>query len=507
MAQRGWWIRGAVVGSALLLAPVGAWADKLTDLEQAFDAQQKSLQQLQQEMQRLRQERSAQQEDVTRRVMEVEKKAAEAAASAWQVGFDPWPGKGFYVKSTDGQHRLSIGGYVQTLAQVEASRNEEDVDSADKSAAINRHRASTLKLHRVRLHFDVQLFKDFGLHINPEFVGPTDTKGSGPSSTTRIEAAFGHYTYAPWLRVKVGQFRDQYALENGSVPQDLYFAAQRSFITRALSPDLQMGLMLFGGTKLADMLPISYSVGVYNGCGRVDQCTTDNDGDKEYTGRITIAPPMPIGNLTVGANADFRTFNNKKGGARDLATNPVAGTNYHRFNPTSVLGDLFGGDGNGTSMNGFRINGDRTTTGADFVYDLYPIILTGEFHYASQERDGLGTGSNVNLDDLRMMGGYGTVGYWVFGNKLKGLLVNGRYEHLRVDDTKGNFTAAAGTNEQTLRVRVGTMGATWYVNPNIFVRANYVLTDVNPGKNFFGVSNNTQGELTHQGIAEAVFKF
>jgi phosphate-selective porin len=170
------------------------------------------------------------------------------------------------------------------------------------------------------------------------------------------------------------------------------------------------------------------------------------------------------------------------------------------------LGDAFGGDGAGTSTNGFRINGDRVTTGADFVYDLYPFIMTGEFHYAAQDRDGLGAGGS-NLNDLRMMGGYGTIGYWVMGNKLKGLLVNGRYEHLRVDDVGGGFTPAAGTNEHTLRVRVGTMGATWYINPNIFVRANYVLTDVTPGKNFVGVSNNTQGELTHQGIAEAVFKF
>ncbi len=46
MAQRGWWVRGIVLGSALLLAPVGAWADKLTELEQAFETQQKSLQQL-----------------------------------------------------------------------------------------------------------------------------------------------------------------------------------------------------------------------------------------------------------------------------------------------------------------------------------------------------------------------------------------------------------------------------------------------------------------------------
>jgi phosphate-selective porin len=265
--------------------------------------------------------------------------------------------------------------------------------------------------------------------------------------------------------------------------------------------------MLFGGTKLADMLPVSYSVGIYNGCGRVDQCTTDNDGDKEFTARLTFAPPMPVGNLTLGLNGDYRKFDNKKGGARDLATNPgPAGTNFHVFNPTSVLGDAFGGNGQGTSTNGFRINGNRHTGGADFVYDLYPFLFTGEFHYASQQRDKLGPGGS-NLDDLQMYGGYGTIGYWVFGNKLKGLLVNGRYEHLRVDDTKGKFQGATGNTEDELRVRVGTMGATWYLNPNIFVRANYVLTYVNPGKNFFGVSNNTQGELTHQGIAEAVFKF
>src|SRR5574337_346097 len=125
MLTRRWWVRGVVVGSALLLAPVGAWADKLTELEQAFDAQQKSLQQLQQEMQRLRQERTTQQAETDRRVMEVEKKAAEATASNWQVGFDPWPGKGFYIKSADGQHRVSIGGYIQSLAQVEGSQADE----------------------------------------------------------------------------------------------------------------------------------------------------------------------------------------------------------------------------------------------------------------------------------------------------------------------------------------------------------------------------------------------
>ncbi|PWB81715.1 MAG: hypothetical protein C3F08_01275, partial [Candidatus Methylomirabilota bacterium] len=70
--HRAWWVRSIVVGGALLLVPVGARADKLTELEQVYDTQQRTLQQLQQEMHRLRQERSAQQAETDRRVMEVE---------------------------------------------------------------------------------------------------------------------------------------------------------------------------------------------------------------------------------------------------------------------------------------------------------------------------------------------------------------------------------------------------------------------------------------------------
>src|SRR5574337_200148 len=123
MTQRRWWVRSIVLGSALLLTPVGAWADKLTEIEQAFEAQQQSLQQLQQEMNRLRQDRTAQQAETDRRVMEVEKKAAEAAASSLLTGYDP--GKGFYLKSADGQFRLNLGGYVQDWVQVEGARKEE----------------------------------------------------------------------------------------------------------------------------------------------------------------------------------------------------------------------------------------------------------------------------------------------------------------------------------------------------------------------------------------------
>ena len=500
MDQRKWWVRGVVLGSALLLAPVGAWADKFTELEQAFETQQKSLQQLQQEMHRLRQDRTAQQTDIDRRVMEVEKKAADAAASSLLTGYEP--GKGFFLKSADDQFRLNLSGYVQNWMQVEGSKENEDFPAGTVAAGNARHDASTFKMRRARIILSGTIYKDFGFHIEPELV----SGGQG----TRLEAAFATYTYAPWAKVKVGQFRDMYGLEMMTASQDLDFA-ERAVASRALSPDLQMGLMVSGNLKLANVLPVYYGLGIFNGCGRVDQCATDNDGDKEYTGRFAFSPPMPIGNLTIGLNADHRNFDIVRGnGANDLVTKPVGGTSpNHRFNPIGPTGTTLAGNGVGGTQNGFLINGDRETGGVDFVFDWYPFIAKGEYHYALQKRNGLGVGGK-DLDELQMQGTYGTIGYWIFGNKRNGLLANTRYEYMRVDDRKGHFnsaTPAGPGQEETLEMQSGTLGLTWYVNPSVWLRGNYIVTDLSPNKNQVGMSNSHGRNVAQQGIAELMVKF
>ncbi len=516
MAQRGWWVRGAVLGSALLLAPVGAWADKLTELEQAFDSQQKSLQQLQQEMQRLRQERSTQQAETDRRVMEVEKKAAEAAASSLLTGYEP--GKGFYLKSADDQFRLNLGGYIQTWMQVEGSRQEEEYPAGFVAAGKARHNPSTFKQRRTRVIFSGTLYKDFNFHIEPELsfggTGPSNSAGAATDNSSgggaRLEAGWASYTYAPWAKVKVGQFRDMFSLEMITPSQDLDFA-ERSVVTRALAPDLQLGLHISGNLKLADMLPVYYGVGVFNGCGRIDQCKggIDNDGDKEVLGRFAFSPPVPFGNLSIGLNADYRTFRIvRNNGATDVngVTTPVVGTSFHRFNPVGPTGVALAGNGVGGTQNGFLINGNRVTGGGDLVWDFYPFFIKGEYLYATQERDGLGAGGS-NLDNLIMQGGYGTAGFWLFGNKRSGLLAIGRYEHFRVDDRTGVYNAAAGTAERPMEMRSGTVGLNWYINPSIRVRGNYILTNLIPHHNATGLSNAKGDGIAHQGIAELQLLF
>lgn len=495
----------ACVAVVLLSLHTSAWADKLTELEQTFDAQQQSLQRLQQEMQRLRQERSAQQDEVTRRVMEVEQKAAEAAASSMLIGYEPVPGKGFFMKSADGQFELRLRGFMQNWFIVEGARKEEGfpgiVDGQNVTqAGLARHDPSTFRIRRTRLIISAQIFKDFGILIEPEFTG-----------STRLEEAYLNYTYAPWAKVTAGQYKARFGLEMLTSSRDLDFA-ERAVISRALSPEYQIGATVEGNLKLAT-LPVYYGVGIYNGCGRVDQCSggIDNDGDKEFTGRVTFSPPMPFGNLTIGLNADHRTFRVVRGkGATDPggATTPVgSGSSFHRFNPVGPTGVKLAGNGEGGTQNGFLINGNRVTGGGDIVFDLYPFIIKGEYAYASQERDGLGTG-DTNLDNLIMQGGYGSIAYWLFGNKLKGLQAIGRYEHVRVDDNKGKFTTpVTAANERPMELRSGTIGLNWFVNSNVRLRANYILTDLRPGRNAVGLSNSTHGEIAHQGVTELQVQF
>jgi phosphate-selective porin len=506
MTLKGWWIRSIVLGSAILLAPIGAWADKLTDLEQTLKVQQQSLQRLRQEMQQLRQERSVQQDEMARRVMEVEQKAAEAAASAYQVGFEP--GKGFSLQSSDGQFKLNLRGFIQNWFIVEGARDEDNypgtVDGQDVTkAGLARHNPSTFRIRRTRLVVSGQVFNDFGFLIEQEI--------TGGSTGTRLEEAYVNYAYAPWAKLTVGQYKARFGLEMLTSSRDLDFA-ERTVTSRALSPEYQLGLTLEGNLKLA-AIPVYYGVGLYNGCGRVDQCSggIDNDGNKEYTGRVTFAPPIPVGNLTIGLNVDHRTFRVVRGkGATDPSgvTTPVGGgSTNHRFNPISPTGVRLAGNGEGGTQNGFLINGNRIAGGGDIVFDLYPFILKGEYIYATQERDDVGAGGS-NLDNLIMQGGYGSIGYWLFGNKQRGLLANGRYEHMRVDDNKGTFTAPdSAKHEVPMELRSGTFGLSWYLNPNVRLRGNYILTDLRPGRNAVGLSNSAHGEIAHEGIAELLVQF
>lgn len=477
MAHRRRHIHRGILGSVLLLAPIGARAQAPAPAVPAPRQQQ---------------------------TQPLPPGPSSVPTPAVTVGYEP--GEGFFLKSADGRFTLNLSGYAQTWGQMEGPSDAATlpgvVDGQNLTdAGLQRHEPSTFRLRRTRLRFTGQVPGGFGFYIEPELAGSTGA---------RLQQGWARYTGASWATVFLGQRKPRFGLEELTSARDLDFA-ERSIATRALAPGQQVGATVEGSLRLARM-PVTYGVGLYNGCGRVDQCQggVDNDGAKEVTWRATFSPPVRFGALTVGVNADHRTFRVVRGiGSTDpnSVTRPIAGTPFHRFNPIGPTGITLAGDGVGGTQDGFRVNGDRVTCGADVVLDVRRFIVKGEYVRASQARDGLGD-AGAALDDLVVRGGYASIGYRVSGNRQRGLLLIGRVEHLRAADSRGAFTSPqSAANEVALDVRSATAGLTWYVNPNVRVRSNYILTGLRPSRNAVGMSGSASGEAVHQGIAELQFQF
>ncbi len=450
-----------VAACCLLLTAGPAWADKLEDLDRALQTQQKAIEvqqtqirQLQEEINRLRQERAAQQEEMSRRVLQAEKKAEEAVKLPFNAGYK----EGFFLKSDDDRFRINLTGYLQTWFILEAG---------------DRQQQNTFRVRRSRLNINGTLFDDFGYFFEAEFGG-----------TARLEESWASYKRFPEATLIVGQHKPRYSLDNLTSSRDLDFA-ERAIIVRALAPDQQLGVTLEG--RLFNKR-LYYGVGLFNGCGRIDQCPggIDTDNSKEGTGRLAITP---IPQLTLAADVDFRTF--KRGPSGGFATDGHGATVNNVFNPTTETGFKLAGAG-------FPINGNRVAASGDFVLDLYPFQLKGEYHNAWQEREGLGPGG-TNLPDLRIQGLYGQVGYWIFGKKPEGLLALARYEYFQAD------ADALKSGESPANVNAGLLGLNWYVNRHVRLRLNYIATDIDPDKD----TNHRGGGggVSHEGIAEVQVGF
>lgn len=453
-------ITSAGVALSLLLAPGVARADKLDDLERAVQSQQKAIEvqqaqmrQLQEELARLRQERTAQQEEMTKRLVEAEKKTEEVKASSLNAGYKD----GFFLKSADDRFRINLTGYLQTWFIAEEPDSQQQ---------------TTFRVRRSRLNINGTLFSDFGYFFEADFTG-----------NARLEETWASYKRFPEATLILGQHKPRYSMENLTSSRDLDFA-ERAIIVKALAPDQQLGITLEG--RLFDKL-LYYGVGIYNGCGRIDQCPggLDNDNEKEVTARLAVTP---IPQLTLAGDVDFRTFNKTSKGT---ATDGGGATVNNVFNPTTETGFKLAGAG-------FPISGDRVAVSGDLLLDLYPFLLKGEYHYAWQERNGQGAGG-TDLPDLRIQGLYAEVGYWLFGKKPEGLLALARYEYVRI----GADQLKAG--EQPSTVNAGLLGLNWYINRYVRLRANYLVTDIVPHKNSNHIGGG--GGVANEGIIEVQVGF
>lgn len=245
----------------------------------------------------------------------------------------------------------------------------------------------------VSLTFSGKLFKDYeeARHVTYAF-GLASANGASPTLTD------GYISYAalstvdlanPSLQITIGQQKKVFGQEPQSTPEtspsivgSTYLSAKNGF------SDLNardIGIVVKG-----DLLPevdygynyrsplISYAFSVFNGAGA--NATGDNNDDKEFTGRVVLAPPVDYYNilrgLTVGISGDYsRQVSIASWTDTSYTSKTVPAPTTANPNATATFVNLK------TKASADTVLGDRLRWGADISYIRTPVNFTAEAVY------------------------------------------------------------------------------------------------------------------------------
>ena len=208
--------------------------------------------------------------------------------------------KPIYVFPGGSEFKLTLGGYVQA-----------NFESGDVSAFEGRFGANALKdrfrLRRARVTLTGDFAEQFDFKVEGDFeqsdaaitalrtvnveTGATTTV----TNSNRVEFSatdiFINWHGIPEANIKVGQWKAPFGLEQ-LTPDATIFTIERSLPTGALTPERQIGAMLWG-KPLTNLLPeqkdlVTYYAGVFNGNGR--NFNNNDNNEFMYVGRLELLP-------------------------------------------------------------------------------------------------------------------------------------------------------------------------------------------------------------------------
>ncbi len=277
--------------------------------------------------------------------------------------------KPVYAVAAASEFKLTLGGFIQT--QIEAG----DVSAFEgRFQPANGEIKDRFRIRRARINVSGDYQDEFDFKLEGEFtqndVGFTvrDANGRTLGSNANRTAFGGTDLFVNWHRfpefnVKVGQYKAPFGLEQLTADTKL-FTTERSLVTTALTPERQIGVMLWG-KPLANLWPeqkdlLAYSVGVFNGTGR--NITTNDNNEFMYVGRLEVmALKSKILNQEVAV----------KFGADGLSSRDDAGNTI-----SPALRENSDG-----SLSGFSLPsaGERTAYGLDASVRLGPFDFVGEY--------------------------------------------------------------------------------------------------------------------------------
>ena len=188
-----------------------------------------------------------------------------------------------YVQPGGTEYKLTLGGYIQM--------NFED---GDVSAFEGRFGSTALKdrfrLRRARISLVGDFAEQFDFKVEGDF-----EQSDGLSTATRTGFSgtdiFINWHHLPEANLKVGQWKAPFGLEQ-ITPDTLIYTIERSLPTGALTPERQIGAMVWG-KPLATVLPeekdlVTYYAGIFNGNGR--NFNNNDNNEFMYVGRLELLP-------------------------------------------------------------------------------------------------------------------------------------------------------------------------------------------------------------------------
>jgi phosphate-selective porin OprO/OprP len=191
--------------------------------------------------------------------------------------------KPVYILPGGAEFKITLGGYIQM-----------NLESGDVSAFEGRFGLTALKdrfrIRRTRINIIGDFAEQFDFKVEGDY---EQSDGLSPATRTGFSATdiFINWHGVPEANFKVGQWKAPFGLEQITSDATI-FTIERSLPTGALTPERQIGAMLWG-KPLTNVLPeqkdlVTYYAGIFNGNGR--NFNNNDNNEFMYVGRLELLP-------------------------------------------------------------------------------------------------------------------------------------------------------------------------------------------------------------------------
>ena len=447
--------------------------------------------------------------------------------------------KGFGIQSADGQHEIKFRGLLQADGRV-FDQGKQITQKAASGASTAGYLDNTEDAHgtallrRVRPTIEGKVFDKYDFRFTPEF-------GDGKAN---VVDAYIDARFDPAFQFKAGKFKPFVGLERLQSGADIKFI-ERSYVSSIL-PNRDVGFSLHG--DLANDR-LSYALGVYNGVvdGGDNTTSSDLNNSKDFAARVFATPfkgqDNPLEGLGFGIAA---TYGDVTGQVKDTVNGSVTELTtgyktegqqtFFQYNGAGVLRSGIGENLTATGGPGaswlVHADGQRYRLAPQAYYYFGPLGIQGEYVRESQA---VSVGAqNLAKTTLNNDAWQLAVSYLITGEdaSFKGVkpkrnfdLNSGgwgawelvaRYSELNLDDAAFSFGALDSTASNTTlngkahylyadpkasakSAHTWTVGANWYLNPEVKFALNYSQTSFNGGGgNLSGSPTNTFADLVTQ---------